>query len=499
MESGNPSRSSSSVVFPASLTLCLGIALWATVFPDTALPALQTVSKTALGLAGDAFLWSASAFFVLLLGLAASPIGKQRLGPADSRPDFSTPSWLSMLFAAGMGTGLVVWGIAEPLTHHFNPPSDVAPPTSMAFILTNLHWGFHAWGIYAMGALILAYFGFVKGQSYLPSSPIRSEFSGAWVAPVAAGADILAIMAVAFGVAGSIAMGTMQVHSGLTELTGVPAVSMATDWGILLALFVAYMASSATGLDKGIRILSNLNMLAAIGLLVALFWWGGPADMMASIGTRTAEYVAAMPVLLTHLNPYEAPRGWFEGWTLVYMVWWVAWTPFVGIFIARISKGRTIREFVLGVMLVPTLFSALWFGVFGQVGLNAAATDPEAYKALLNEDVTSIMFAVFDTLPAPQFLSGLATVLASIFLVTSVDSATFVLGMLTSDGALNPKTSRKWVWGVVLGLLGAGFTMTNNIDSIKALLVAGSVPFLGVLLLQLVAFGRSLWRDRGAA
>jgi glycine betaine transporter len=181
------------------------------------------------------------------------------------------------------------------------------------------------------------------------------------------------------------------------------------------------------------------------------------------------------------------------------MVWWVAWTPFVGIFIARISKGRTIREFVLGVMLVPTLFSALWFGVFGQIGLNAAATDPEAYKALLNEDVTSIMFAVFDTLPAPQFLSALATILASIFLVTSVDSATFVLGMLTSDGALNPKTSRKWVWGVVLGLLGAGFTMTNNIDSIKALLVAGSVPFLGVLLLQLVAFGRSLWRDRGAA
>lgn len=481
--------------FWVSLAMCLSIALWATLFPDTALPALQGASGTALDWIGDAFVWTASAFVALLIVLAVSPIGNRKLGPPDAEPDFSTASWLSMLFAAGMGTGLVVWGVAEPLTHALKPPSDSTDVDSMAFLITHFHWGLHAWAIYGVGALILAYFGFVRGTDYLPGSPIRNQFPSSWAAPTAQAADVLAILAVAFGVAGSIAMGTMQVHSGLTELFGIPADSAAVDWGILAALFVTYMASSATGLDKGIRILSNLNMMAAIALLCALFWWGGPEGMFTSIVTRTGEYIAALPMLCTQLNPFNAPRGWFEGWTLVYMVWWVAWTPFVGIFIARISRGRTIRGFVVGVLAVPTLFSLLWFSVFGQIGLNAAANDPAGFAAIVDGNVTQAMYRAFDALPAPALLGGLATLLVSIFLVTSVDSATFVLGMLTSGGSIHPDASRKWAWGVALGLLGAAFTMSNNIDTIKALMVAGSIPFFGVLLLQVVAFGKALVQD----
>ena len=494
----NAQPAKSSLPFYASIGICFGIALWANLMPDAAIPALRGFSEWTLSWMGDAFVWSGSLFIVLLLGLAFSPIGRQRLGPEDSRPEFSTLSWWSMLFAAGMGTGLVVWGMAEPMTHAVQKPTNGSDPVADAFILTNFHWGFHAWAIYAVGALILAYFGFVRGKRYLPGSPIEAEFSGPWVAPVARSADVLAMVAVAFGVAGSMAMGTLMVHSGLTELFGFSADNAGVDWAILIGLFIAYMASSSTGLKKGIQWLSNANMLAAICLLGALFYWGGLGTMLSSAVSRSGEYLAAMPSLCTDINPFGVSREWFEGWTIPYMVWWVAWTPFVGIFIARISRGRTIREFVISVLVVPTVFSMIWFSTFGETIISASASDPEAYAALVNgdfSDLMTMMFKVFETLPAPQFLTALTTLLAAVFLVPSVDSATFVLGMLSSNGVQDPPASKKWAWGVLLLLLGAAFTMTNNMDAIKALIVAGSIPFFGVLLLQLAAFIKAIWRD----
>lgn len=491
-------RSSKNSNFSVSIGICFGIALWTVLFPETSIPALQGFSKGALEWIGDAFVWGASGFIVALLLIAASPLGKRRLGPADSKPEFSTLSWWSMLFAAGMGTGLVVWGMAEPMTHAVQQPAGSDNAIRDAFVLTNFHWGFHAWAIYAAGALILAYFGFVRGKRYLPGSPIEAEFRGSWSKPIARSADVLAMVAIAFGVAGSMAMGTLMVHAGLSELFGAPAESAGLDWLILLALFAAYMASSATGLKKGIQWLSNANMIAAMLLLGAVFWWGGVGTMVNSALTRSGEYLAFMPALCSQLNPLGVSREWFEGWTIPYMVWWVAWTPFVGIFIARISRGRTIREFILSVLFVPTLFSMIWFSTFGETILAASSNDPEAYAEMVNGDFSSLMtmmFMVFETLPFSDLLVGLSTVLAFVFLVTSVDSATFVLGMLSSDGALNPSSSKKWSWGVALLLLGAGFTMTNNMDAIKALIVAGSIPFFGFLLLQVVAFARAIWRD----
>jgi len=482
-------------VFQISIGLCSVAAISALIYPELVQSKMSELTTFMLDAIGSGFVWAAQIFLVLAIGLALSPMGKRRLGPDDSRPDFSTLSWLSMLFAAGMGTGLVIWGMSEPMTHMLSPPTESADAFKNAFIITNFHWGIHAWAIYGVGALSVAYFGFVRGTPYLPSSPIRDAFRGPWVEPVGHLADVLAILAVAFGVAGSMAMGTMQVHSGLSWVTDIPIESIGTDMAILGLLFVAYMISSTTGLDRGIKILSNLNMMAALALLGALFWWSDTAAMTSAVGSRLIEYTAALPALTTQLNPFNAEPTWFNNWTLVYLVWWVAWTPFVGIFIARISRGRTIREFVLGVLIVPTVFSVVWFAVFGQVGIDAAAADPEGYALLLKSDITAVMFRVFDTLPAPTVLAVLATVLASVFLVTSVDSATYVLGMLSSRGSLEPGTKIKVIWGVALGILGASFALSGNVDSVKAMMVFGAIPFLFILLLQVCALGRVLWED----
>ena len=211
----------SHTTFAVSLSICMALAAWATFAPDQALPVLQQLGSNALDSVGDLFVIVPSALLVALVALAASPLGKRRLGAPDTKPDFSTPSWLSMLFAAGMGTGLVVWGIAEPVTHALKPPSSAMPADTMAFVIPNFHWGLHAWAIYAAGALVLAYFGFVHGTNYLPSSPLVREFKGPRTKRLESAVDVLAIVAVVFGVAGSIAMGTMLVHSGLTELLGV--------------------------------------------------------------------------------------------------------------------------------------------------------------------------------------------------------------------------------------------------------------------------------------
>ncbi len=454
---------------------------------------LETFTRTVFDHATPFFLLSVSGFLLLCVVLALSPAGRRRLGAEDSRPEFSTISWLSMLFAAGMGTGLVVWGVAEPMTHLLKPP--VGPPgqdQDLAFLITHFHWGLHAWAIYGVGALVLAWFGFKEGTPYLPGAPIRHAFSGAWVQPIAGAADLLAVLAVAFGVAGTMAMGVVQLGSGLSAVAGAPADSLMMDGLILVVLFISYMASAATGLDRGIKILSNLNMFLAVVLLLALLWLGSPGSVLVSFGDNLTDYLVGLPALSVSTQPFGGSPEWVRGWTLVYFVWWIAWTPFVGIFIARISRGRTIREFVFGVLILPTLFSVLWFTVLGGAALDLQTSGSVDYSAMLSRDVTGALYAVLEQVSGSTLLGILTTLLLFVFMVTSVDSATFVLGMLTSAGSLNPPRSRKIGWGVALVLLGGAFALVGDIQTIKVLTIAGAVPFLIVLILQVIAFMRRL-------
>ncbi|MEE2828382.1 MAG: BCCT family transporter [Myxococcota bacterium] len=492
----HPKTQAGQRLFLLSLGLALGSGILVLLWPGPTVAVFTAFTGAVFNLATPLFLLSVSGFLVLCLALAISPVGRRRLGPQDARPEFSTLSWLSMLFAAGMGTGLVVWGVAEPMTHMLKPPSDGSEgAVELAFLITHFHWGLHAWAIYGVGALVLAYFGFTKGTPYLPGAPIRSGFTGAWTGPVAWAADLLAVLAVTFGVAGSIGMGVMQLASGLTAVAGAPADSVGIDAGILLVLFAAYMLSAATGLDKGIKILSNLNMVLAIGLVFVLLFLGPTSTLLSALVTNLGDYLVSVPALSVQTRPFGGSADWVQGWTLVYFVWWIAWTPFVGIFIARISRGRTIREFVVGVLVCPTLFSIFWFTVLGGVAVAQQTGGSQDYSALLSTDVTGVLYQVLETSSGGPLLGGLATLVLFVFMVTSVDSATFVLGMLTSGGDLEPSRSRKLSWGIALAVMGGSFALVGDVETIKVLTIAGAIPFLLVLILQVVAFLRSLRSD----
>lgn len=487
-------------LFHVTLPVCAVVAAWGITSPDGLADLAAVVTRTAFRAADWFFMALVSGFVVLCLWLAFGRHGAVRLGRDTDRPDFSTPSWLSMLFAAGMGVGLLFWGVAEPVTHYSGAlGSEAGTPLAArrATVVTAFHWGLHAWAVYSMAALVLAYFGFRKGVPYMPGAPLRAAFRGRrWVGPVSATADAIAVIAIVFGVAGSVGMGIFQLHTGLHVLWGVPLDSTLVSTIILLVLVVCYTASASTSLDKGIQWLSNINMVIALALLLFVLIAGPTALLLRGFVTSVGDYTAALVGLSLRLYPYESGREWLETWTLTYFVWWIAWAPFVGVFIARISRGRTIREFVMGVLFVPTIFSLLWFSVFGGTGLAEEMYGDGGISRLVREDVSVALFTLFDRLPLSGLLSGTAIVLVFIFLVTSVDSATFVLGMLTSQGSFDPPTRRKLSWGVILGLLGGAMMLSGNIDVVRAVVVLGALPFALVMVLQVAALLREFVNER---
>ncbi len=487
-----------STLFWIAAPLCTAVAVWGISAPQMLADVASEVTRTVFQSLDWFFMGSVTGFLVLSVWLAMSRYGRLKLGDPDSKPDFSTVSWLSMLFAAGMGVGILFWGVAEPLTHYAHPPigeGNTPEAARNAMIFTNLHWGLHAWGVYAVGALVLAYFAFRRKEPYLAGAPLRAVFTGKWVKTVGIIADLVAIVAIAFGVAGSIVMGVMQLQTGMHVTLGTPEESIWLGIGILVTMTIAFMISAATSLDKGIKILSNTNMALAGILLLFVLATGPTGFLLRTFFTAFGDYVSTLPALTLSLYPYQDTGGWFEAWTLTYFVWWIAWAPFVGIFIARISKGRTIREFVVGVMGTPTVLSILWFAVFGGLGLHSETTGNAGLASLVAEDVTVALFTLYESLPLTPVLGFISLVLIFIFLVTSADSATFVLGMLTSSGSLNPSRAQKLTWGVGLALLSTGLLLSGNIHAVRAIVVLGAIPFTFILVLQIAALLRCLPGD----
>ena len=294
------------------------------------------------------------------------------------------------------------------------------------------------------------------------------------------------------GVAGSIGMGIFQLQSGLHVVAGFSAESKTISTVILILLVISYMTSAATSLDKGIKWLSNINMSIAMLLLLFIALTGPTAFLLRTFVTTLGDYAANLVTMSFQLFPFQKVGKWLHSWTLTYFIWWIAWAPFVGVFIARISRGRTIREFVTGVLVVPTLVSILWFAVFGGTGLHEELQGAGGMVDLVRQNVSVALFSMFDRLPLSTVLSATAMLLVFIFLVTSVDSATFVLGMLTTKGSMNPPTSRKMLWGITLGALGGALMLSGNIDAVRATAVLGAIPFIFIILLQVASLLRAL-------
>ncbi|MGD9015755.1 MAG: BCCT family transporter [Desulfobacterales bacterium] len=483
-----------------SLILTGGVAGWGIV--DTA--GLAAFASTIVGFMFTSRGWfimlSATFFVFLCLGLAFSRYGKIKLGKDDDEPEFSTISWITMLFAAGMGVGLLYFGSAEPLFHFMMLRPHLSNPESAqhALFATNFHWGLHAWAIYAITGLIIAYFSFRKDQPTLISAPIRCVFGDrGWPRWVGGFSDLMAITAIAIGVGGSIAMGVFQVQAGVAALFNLENPGVILSVTIFVLLVVSFLLPLTVDLGKGMALLSNTAMAIAGGLMLFVIITGPTHYIMSAIVGGLGDYLSrVLPHGFKTFTFFDETIGnWFQSWTLTYMVWWLAWSPFVGVFIARISKGRTIKEYILGVVLVPTMFSIVWFGVFGSIGFYGAMVIDVDILEVVRTNIDTTTFFVLDHLPFAK-LTIAATVLAAfLFVVTSVVSAAFVLSMFSSKGDADPTVKTKLMWGVILGALGLVMIFSNSIDAVKSIIALGALPFVYIVLLISVCLLKALKKE----
>ena len=480
-----------------ALGLISVIAVWGIVDTTGLADFAASLVKVLFKSRGWFIMLTVSVLLLVSIWLAFSPYGKIKLGKDDDQPEFSTISWLTMLFAAGMGVGLLYWGAAEPITHFLLAREYVneQQAAALARFVTNFHWGLHAWAIYAVTGLVMAYFGFRKGCPTLISAPIQHVFGKVvWTRIVGWLSDLLAIVAIAIGLGGSVAMGVFQVQSGIESLFDVENTGLWLAMVIFVVLCICYILPLMVDLSKGMAVLSNAAMATA-GLLMAFVLLAGPTHyLMGGIVEGVGEYIAG--VLPHGFKTFtffdERVVDWFGSWTLTYMVWWLAWAPFVGVFIARISKGRTIREFILGVILVPTTFSIFWFGIFGGMGFFEALRTDTPITEVVRTNVNNTTFFLLDTLPFSSLTTVATVVAAFLFIVTSVVSAAFVLAMFSTGGDLNPKVRVKLVWGVILGALGLVMILSNSIDAIKSIIALGAMPFVFIVLLLMVCLLKAL-------
>lgn len=492
------------IVMTVSMVLCAAIGTWGVIDPAAMTGAAQSLIDYSLN-ALDWFFLLLCAFFVVFMAfMAFSKYGNIKLGADDDQPEFSTGSWVAMLFAAGMGSGLLFWGVAEPIYHFTSPPGmegGTAEAARQAFVITNLHWGIHAWSIYGCCALVIAYFTFRLNLPSMVSTPIKvgfkNIFSKTQLNGIGATADILAVIAVIFGLAGSLAMGTLMVRSGMSSVFGTDNSSDTMSFTILGVMTVCFLLSACTGVDKGIKILSNINMIVAIIILLVVLFGGPTAYLfqvfMYSIGDYLIQFIPMS--FKTYSFQPAASWNWFHGWTLTYLIWWLAWGPFVGIFIARISRGRTIREFVIFVVGVPTIVSMLWFAAFGGSAIHIEMFGGGGLAGVVFSDVSAALFAFFEYFPATNVLNFLSVCLIFIFLVTSADSGTFVISMMTSEGNLNPATKTKLIWGLIIASITVATLATGSVTVAKAMAITGAIPFTFIIIMQLAGFVRIVRED----
>ncbi|MDO4814739.1 MAG: BCCT family transporter [Gemella sp.] len=445
---------------------------------------------------GWLYLLLVTGILLFCIFLIASPIGQIRLGVPGSRPEHSTTSWIAMMFSAGMGIGLVFYGAAEPLSHYAlsTPNAPAMTPTALAdsFRFTFFHWGFHAWAVYAVVALTLAYFGFRKQEKYLLSVSLKPILGKYATGPVATIIDTITVIATVIGVATTLGFGAAQINGGLSFVFGLPNNNF-TQIIIIIITTAIFILSAMSGVGKGVKILSNVNLAVAVALLILVILLGNTVRTMDTLTDSIGNYFQNFFRMSFRSAAFdETKREWINNWTIFYWAWWISWSPFVGVFIARISKGRTIREFLTVVLLIPTALSFVWFSAFGTLSI---AVEEKGY-ALSKFATEEILFATFDHYPMGTILSIIAIILILGFFVTSADSATYVLALLSEDGNLAPSNNKKLIWGVSLAVIAIALLLSGGLTALQNVLIIVAFPFSLVLIIVIVSLLKELYHEK---
>ncbi len=444
------------------------------------------------------YVLAVATILIFSIWLMVSRLGDIKLGPDHSTPTYGNLSWFAMLFSAGMGIGLLFFGVAEPLMHFSSPP--VGDPQSVesareAMKITFFHWGLHAWAIYAVVAVMLAYYCYRKNLPLLPRSLFYPLIGDKLKGPIGSLIDTFCVIGTMFGVATSLGFGVTQVNAGLSYLFELP---ISTTVQVVLIAVITGMAtiSVVLGLDGGIKKLSNINMVLAVALLLGVLLLGPTVELMKSFVQNTGSYLSDITFKTFNLYAYEKKESWIGGWTLLYWGWWVSWAPFVGMFIARISKGRTIREFMAGVLFIPTGFTCLWMTVFGNTAISKVlAGGAESLVDAVNNNVPVALFKLFEFLPLTGLLSIVGLFLVITFFVSSSDSGSLVIDTLASGGIEEPPVWQRVYWAVMEGLVAATLLLAGGLDALQTMTIASAFPMIFIIMVSVLVFIKTLKDD----
>jgi glycine betaine transporter len=482
-------------VFVPAAAITVIFTIWGITANESLTAATGVILDFLIGDLGSVYVLAVCSFVAICVFLMFSRYGHIRLGKDDDRPEFGTLSWISMMFAAGMGIGLLFYGVAEPISHFSAPPPGLADAQTeeaarVAMQYTFLHWGVTGWSIYAIAGLALAYFGYRHGGRNLVSTACRPIFGHRVDGMLGRSLDVAAVLATLFGLIPSLGMGALQVNGAMEFVWGVP--NSATVQMLFIAVVTAlFVLSATTGVGKGVQFLANLSMLVAIAIAVFVVVVGPTRYIFKSLIEDVGLYAYTFWPMMLRTGTF-GQDSWVQSWTIFYWAWWISWAPFVGTFIARISKGRTIREFVLGVLLLPAAVSLVWFVIFGGTAIHLSLTQGVGIVEAVEASQASALFALLDQFPLAGTISIAVMVLIVLWFVSGADAGAVVMGILCSRGSADPPRLITAFWGIAAAVAAAVLLLAGGLTALQQTMVVMSAPFMVVMVILTVGMLKQL-------
>lgn len=485
------------IVFFGSAACILAIALWAIITPKAAAAAIGVLVGWIASGFGWFYILLSTVFLAFVIYLALSRYGKTRLGPEHSRPEYSLFSWAAMLFAAGIGTDLMFFSVSEPVTQYLAPPAgkgETVEAARQATVWTMFHYGISGWGMYALMGMALAYFAYRRNLPLSIRSTLYPLFGKRVYGPLGHGIDLAAVLATIFGIATSLGIGVALLNFGLSQLLGIET-GRAGEIGLVALAVIMATISAVSGVDKGIKRLSQLNVLLAIGLAAYILFSGRTLFLLNAFVTNVGDYVANFPGMTMETFAFTNPQDWLNAWTLFFWAWWIAWASFIGLFLARISRGRTIRQFVAGTLIIPFLYILMWVSIFGNSAIALVRGGNADFGQAAMKAPERGFYTLLEQYPAFLLIGGVATFVGLLFYVTSADSGALVMGNLTTYRRTPRDDASTWVrifWAVVTGLLTLAMLIVGGVPALQNATIIMGLPFAFVMILVMIGLYKAL-------